>query len=75
MYHFFRGIMAKVQPEVVAHLDRLARADLDVVHAERNRVGVVFREDDDTVDVEIEDPVLGRKISYGYSVNTLPVIT
>ena len=26
-------------------------------------------------DVEIEDPVLGRKISYGYSVNTLPVIT
>ena len=26
-------------------------------------------------DLEIEDPVLGRKISYGYSVNTLPVIT
>jgi hypothetical protein len=26
-------------------------------------------------DVEIEDPVLGRKISYGYSVNALPVIT
>jgi hypothetical protein len=26
-------------------------------------------------DVEIEDPVLGRKISYGYSVNSLPVIT
>jgi hypothetical protein len=29
----------------------------------------------DRFDVEIEDPVLGRKISYGYSVNTLPVIT
>ena len=26
-------------------------------------------------DVEIEDPVLGRKISHGYSVNPLPVIT
>ncbi|MGB0629448.1 MAG: DUF2848 domain-containing protein [Alphaproteobacteria bacterium] len=26
-------------------------------------------------DVEIEDPKLGRKISYGYNVNTLPVVT
>ena len=26
-------------------------------------------------DVEIEDPVLGRKISYGYNVNPLPVVT
>ncbi|MBT5646847.1 MAG: DUF2848 domain-containing protein [Rhodospirillaceae bacterium] len=26
-------------------------------------------------DVEIEDPVLGRKLSYGYNVNTLPVVT
>jgi len=26
-------------------------------------------------DVEIEDPILGRKISYGYNVNTLPVVT
>lgn len=26
-------------------------------------------------DVEIEDPVLGRKISHGYSVETLPVVT
>jgi hypothetical protein len=25
-------------------------------------------------DVEIEDPVLGRKISYGYNVNTLPIV-
>lgn len=29
----------------------------------------------DRFDVEIEDPVLNRKISYGYSVNTLPVVT
>ena len=29
----------------------------------------------DRFDVEIEDPVLERKISYGYSVNTLPVVT
>jgi hypothetical protein len=29
----------------------------------------------DRFDVEIEDPVLRRKISYGYSVNSLPVIT
>ncbi|MEX2453272.1 MAG: DUF2848 domain-containing protein [Rhodospirillaceae bacterium] len=29
----------------------------------------------DRFDVEIEDPVLGRKISHGYSVRTLPVVT
>ena len=29
----------------------------------------------DRFDVEIEDPVRGTKISYGYNVNTLPVVT
>ena len=29
----------------------------------------------DRFDVEIEDPKLGRKISYGYNVNTLPIVT
>lgn len=29
----------------------------------------------DRFDVEIEDPVLGRKITHGYSVNPLPIVT
>ncbi len=29
----------------------------------------------DRFDVELEDPVLGRKLSHGYSVETLPVVT
>ena len=29
----------------------------------------------DRFEVELEDPVLGRSISYGYSVNPLPVVT
>ena len=58
--HFLAGVRPEMEPEVIPHFDRLAGADRDVVHHQRDRVRIVLLKDDHAIDVELEHLTQGE---------------